>query len=174
MKNIVLFLASCMLIGCQQKEQQPKYIIVKDEPQTEKKVDIISSEGYTTNDIIEWHGHSYSYHIKKYADRDLPVVKNENGQKFYDNKIELEIKCDDGSTFFSRTFQKTSFEQYMPESFVAKGIMEGLVFDKTDENGCMKFVASVAYPQTDEYVLFSVLLTKDKNITIAKDNSMLE
>lgn len=174
MKYITLFLASYMLIGCGQKEQQPKYIIVKDEPQIEKRVDIISSEGYTTNDVIEWHGNSYSYHIEKYADKNLPVVKNEDGQKFYDNKIELEIKCDNGSTFFSRTFQKSSFEQYMPKSFVTKGIMEGLVFDKTDENGRMRFVASVAYPQTDEYILFSVLLGKDKSITIARDNSMLE
>lgn len=174
MRKIALFLTCCLFISCEQKEKIQKYIIVKEDTQTERKVDIVSSDEFNIDDVIEWNGRSYSYNLKKSVDKDLPIVKNNDGQKFYDNQIEINIKSDDGSTFYSHTFKKSSFEQYLPDSFIENGIMEGLAYDKIDESGRIKFIACIAYPQTDEYMLFSVLISKDKSITIGKDNRMME
>ena len=170
-------LISCIMlmvlvgVSCGNKKKTDYIIVHEEETPAPKKPTIISTEAQTASETVDWNGKNYTFHISKSPDKDLPTVSNEEGQKFYDNKADLKVVDSEGSTLFSRTFRKSSFEQYLPASFMKNGILEGFVYDSVD-NGRLQFIASVAYPETDEYVLFDIRLSKDGNITIVKDNRM--
>lgn len=169
---IAVSVVMLMMAGCESKKEA-SYIIVKEEAPAPKKVEIIATEAYKSSDVVEWRGKNYTYNIAKVCDKEAPVVKDETGQKYYDNKATLTITRDDGSEFYSHTFKKSSFEQYLPTSFVKNGVLEGFVFDKAEE-GYLNFIASVAYPESDEFVLFSVKISPTQGVTISKDNRMTE
>lgn len=49
----------------------------------------------------------YTITIRRYADKDLPLITDEDGTKYFDNKIDLKILRKDGTTFIVALFQRT-------------------------------------------------------------------
>ena len=99
------------------------------------------------------------------------MVKDETGQKYYDNIISLTITRDDGSTFFSRTFTKQAFDSCLDDDYRNTGILEGLVFDKVS-NGTLRFAASVSHPGTDEYIPIVLTIDRFANVSIKRDTQL--
>jgi hypothetical protein len=77
----------------------------------------------------------------------------------------------DGSVFFSRTFTKADFNDYLDEDYRATGILEGLVFDRVDGYQLI-FAGSVCHPQTDEYIPLVITLSNFGDVTISRDTQM--
>ena len=73
-----------------------------------------------------------------------------------------------GSVFFSQTFTKASFNDYLDDDYRATGILEGLVFDRVDGHQLI-FAGSVSHPQTDEYIPLVVTLSNFGDVTISLD-----
>ena len=109
--------------------------------------------------------------IHRQADDSLAMVKDETGQKYYDNIISLTITRDDGSTFLSRTFTKKSFDSCLDDDYRNTGILEGLVFDKVS-NGTLRFAASVSHPGTDEYIPIVLTIDRFANVSIKRDTQL--
>ena len=77
----------------------------------------------------------------------------------------------DGSVFFSRTFTKADFNDYLDDDYRATGILEGLVFDRVE--GLHLIIAgSVSHPQTDEYIPLVITLSNFGDVTISRDTQM--
>ena len=164
----MLALIAIPLASCGNHKTQSDIIEVKDsvkKPAIPQKM-----QEYKSSRTITWQGGTYTYSIHRQVDIKLPVVTDDNGNKFYDNSIDLTVTRN-GSTFFSQTFTKETFSPYLDEGFKKKGILEGLVFDKAG-NGYMQFAASVSYPQTDEYIPLVVKLSSDGSISISRDTKM--
>jgi hypothetical protein len=70
--------------------------------------------------------------------------------------------------FFSQTFTKASFNDYLDDDYRATGILEGLVFDRVDGHQLI-FAGSVSHPQTDEYIPLVVTLSNFGDVTISLD-----
>ena len=141
---------------------------------------------------VEWLDRSYQVDIRRMADDSLKMVKDETGQKFVDNRIRLKVIRQDGSVFFSRTFTKADFNDYLDEDYRATGILEGLVFDRVDGyqlifagSVChpqtdeyiplvyqLIFAGSVCHPQTDEYIPLVITLSNFGDVTISRDTQM--
>jgi len=154
--------------ACGNHKSDSEIIEVKD---SVKKAPVTQKiQEYKSTSSITWRGGTYTYSIHRMVDQGLPVVTDNNGTKFFDNKIDLTI-THDGTQFFSQTFTKSTFSPYIDEAFKKKGILEGLVFDKVG-NGCLQFAASVCFPQTDEYIPLVVKLSADGSISIARDAQM--
>jgi hypothetical protein len=167
-KFIMLAAIATTTAACGNHNKQKNYIEVKDsvkKPSAPQKM-----QEYKSVKTINWRGETYTYNIHRMVDTNLPIITDENGNKFYDNKIDLTITRN-GSPFFSQTFTKNTFAPYLDESFKKRGTLEGLVFDKTD-NECMHFAASVCFPQTDEYIPLVVKLSSDGSISIARDTKI--
>ena len=81
------------------------------------------------------------------------------------------ITRDDGSTFFSRTFTKKSFDSCLDDDYRNTGILEGLVFDKVS-NGTLRFAASVSHPGTDEYIPIVLTIDRFANVSIKRDTQL--
>ena len=171
--NIVFALMCIMLLtGCGSKHKSD-YIIINSEQTEEKKPEVIASEKYHFTDTISWRGKVYNYTVSRESDKEAPVAIDEEGQKFYDNKVMVTILRSDNTEFYSHTFRKSAFSDYIPASFAKGSILEGIVFEKAEE-GYLQFAASVAYPQTDEYIPFAIRISPNGSITIVKVNQLEE
>lgn len=155
-----------MLTGCKQKKQSEDIIVRKTE--APKPQAPIRMQDYNQVKDIQWLDRSYQVDIRRTADDSLRMVKDETGQKFVDNRILLKVIRQDGSVFFSQTFTKASFNNYLDDDYRTTGILEGLVFDRVDGNHLI-FAGSVCHPQTDEYIPLVVTLSNFGDVTISLD-----
>ena len=59
------------------------------------------------------------------------------------------------------------------DDFMAKSILEGIVYDKTTPEGIV-YAASICYPQTDLYVPISITISPDGKISMKKEELLEE
>lgn len=171
-KNVVTLLAviiAVALVACGEKKKSEDVI-------AKRVVPTVSStpqrmQAYTDERDVNWIGKKYHVAIHRQSADSLPMVKDETGQKFVDNLITLSVSRQDGSVFYSRSFRKTDFQQYLDADYSKTGILEGFVFDKADGDWLV-FAASVSHPQTDEYIPLVVRLSRMGQLTMERDSQM--
>ena len=105
--------------------------------------------------------------VVRRPDDSLPVVINEQGDKFVDNSITLRITSG-GKSIVDKVFTKESFASLVDAKFMKHSILEGLVYDKTTPQGIV-YAASVCYPQSDLYIPLSITVSADGKISLAKE-----
>lgn len=91
-------------------------------------------------------GHVYAYTIDRVPSDTLPQVLDDEGVRYADNLYTLTIQRD-GRPFFSRRFTKASFASYLSQEFRKKGLLDGMMFDKSLPG--LNFAISVSLPQSD-------------------------
>lgn len=122
---------------------------------------------------IKFHGKEYHISIHRAPCDSLTKVDDQAGESFADNEITLVITRSNGEKVFSKKFTKRSFSTVVEESFLAKSVLEGMVYDKVSDNGIV-LAASVCYPQTDLYVPLSITVTPDGRMSVAKEEILDE
>ena len=168
-KLLVLLMAGMLAASCGQKKQS-KDIIVK-RVEAPKPQEPIRMQEYKQTKDIQWLHKDYQVEVRRVADDSLRMVKDENGQKFVDNRITIRVLRSDGSVFFNQTFTKAAFEKYLDDDYRETGILEGLVFDKVD-GPQLVFAASVSHPQTDEYIPLVVTVSNFGTVGIRPDTEL--
>lgn len=176
MKRInYIFLATLiagLMVSC--AEQKKSKIIIAPKPVakvTNKPTQQMSN--YEQSRDIEWLGSIYKIVVKRESDKELPIIKLDDTNKYYDNKITIRILRKDGTEFFNRTFAKTDFEGYIDKETKSQGALLGIVYDKA-EGGNLYFAASVGSPDvtSDEYVPLVLKITRMGVVSISKDQSI--
>ena len=119
---------------------------------------------------LTYKGKDYQSSVVRQPDETLPIVTDEQGAKFVDNRIALRITSG-GKQVVDKVFTKESFASLIDSKFMKYAILEGLVFDQTTPRG-MIYAASVCYPQSDLYVPIRLTITADGNISMAKEDLM--
>jgi hypothetical protein len=158
-----------MLAGCKQKKQSEDIIVRKTE--APKPQAPIRMQEYNQIKDIHWLDREYQVNIRRTADDSLRMVKDETGQKFVDNRIRLQVIRQDGSVFFSQSFTKATFSEYLDDDYRQTGILEGLVFDRVEGNYLL-FAGSVSHPQTDEYIPLVIKVSNFGDVAISRDTQM--
>ena len=158
-----------LMSGCKEEKKREDIIVKKVVRKAPSGP--VSMQEYTQATEVEWGGETFVCEICRKPDATLPMVMNENGQKFVDNTISLKIKYKVGNALFEKTFVKSDFNAALDADYCKNGVLEGLVFDVV-ENGMLKFAASVSRPQTDEYIPIVLFVSKNGNISISRDTQM--
>ena len=70
-----------------------------------------------------------------------------------------------------RVFTKADFVAQLDDDYRKTGILEGIVYDKTDGNNII-FAGSVSHPQTDEYIPLVVSVSNFGEVSIRRDDQM--
>jgi hypothetical protein len=161
--------ALLLLTGCSQKKKSDDIIATK--PEVVKPQAPIRMQEYKQTTDVAWLGKNYQVEVHRVADDSLKMVKDENGQKFVDNRISVKVMRSDGSVFFSRSFTKAAFESYLNNDYRQTGVLEGLVYDKVEGNNLF-FAASVSHPQTDEYIPLVVSVSNFGEVGIRLDTDL--
>jgi hypothetical protein len=167
--TLSIVLGTTMLAGCKQKKQSEDIIVRKTE--APKPQAPIRMQEYNQIKDIHWLDREYQVNIRRTADDSLHMVKDETGQKFVDNRIRLQVIRQDGSVFFSQSFTKATFSEYLDDDYRQTGILEGLVFDRVEGNYLL-FAGSVSHPQTDEYIPLVIKVSNFGDVAISRDTQM--
>lgn len=119
----LMALCSCGGGGGQKPEAAPDTVkaVAQEVPVAEM------SEHYEITRDATLGEHAYKITINIDADRDLPTVKDQNGREYLDNKVSVRITRD-GADFFSRTFTKDSFADFIPAKALGGYILNGMNF----------------------------------------------
>ena len=167
MKKIVYaFAFSLILSGFISCNEKPKkdIIITKMPPKTEISKNPLQVGDYSQSREVEWVGSTYTVEVNRKADSTLTIVKDENGQKYYDNRILVRILRKDGSEFFNRAFTKNDFDAYVDALYKKNSVLLGIVLDKAD--------ADNIYLASDEFVPLIVKVSRMGQVTISKDTQL--
>lgn len=170
MKRLIPLIAISLMAGiavsCGNKKKQDVIIATKYEKPAPQGP--IRTDNYKDEKPFKWHGRDYVCTVERVADDSLPMVKDETGQQFVDNRVKVVISRADGSIFFKQEFTKATFNAYIDDDFRKTGILEGFVFDKVEPSE-VRFACSVSRPQSDEYIPLILAVSRQGNIGIAKD-----
>ena len=112
-------------------------------------------------------GHRYEVSLRRYADREGGVVRNEMGEDSYDNCVEMNIMRD-GSAFKAKTFTKSDFHDFLSDTDRAVSVLQGMTFVNADDKG-LHFAAQVGERDTDGGMAFIVTVGTDGVVDIVRD-----
>lgn len=116
---------------------------------------------------VTFRGKNYHTTVSRQADRSLPIVTNEQGEKFVDNRIKLRVECNN-RTIVDREFTKNDFAAWVDARFLRYAILEALVFNEVTSSG-LAFSASICYPQTDLYLPLRITVEANGNLRIERE-----
>lgn len=174
MKRILpLFMATgIMMLGavaCKEKKQsEPDIITTKYVPEKPQAPIRMSVDQRQTD--IKWLGRQYVVKVQRTPVDSLPMVADETGQKYIDNKVTLTIMRSDSSVFFSKTFLKSSFSSYIDNDYQKRGVLENIVFHEVDDNE-LEFSVIVSHPDADdEYIPLEMNINGQGGIHIERGN----
>ena len=164
---LIIALALCSVAACK-KERKSNDIITKMAPRPKVPTGPKSLSDFKYEKKVEWMGGTYTITIHRYADKDLELAVDEDGRKYYDNKVQLSIKRPDGTTFYDRTFTKNDFKEFTNNHYGEHGSLVGFMFDHA-EGDALRFGVSVGSPDpnSDEYVPMDFVIDKSCRVLIS-------
>ena len=170
-------MVTAVLAGCgeQKKDTKEEEKRIFQIESVDEKSGLQRMQVSRVNQEIACKGKKYQLTVERTPADDLPKVKSDMGL-FADNRISVKITRSDGSVLFSKTFLKTDFATYLPESYLKRSVLEGIVFDDvtTAVNNEITLAGSVSYPMTDLYIPFKVVIDQSGKMSIRKDEDMGE
>ena len=170
MKQLLPIIAVILLVGtiasCSSKKKREDIITTKYEKPAPQGP--IRTDDYKDTKQFRWLDRDYTCTVERMADDSLPMVKDETGQQFVDNRVRVIIARADGSKFLDKEFKKASFDSYINEDYRRTSILEGFVFDRV-ENSEVRFACSVSRPQSDEFIPLILSVNRIGNIDIKQD-----
>ena len=158
-------------VGCVKKKDTNNIITHKEEKKRPKPIQKVGDFSQTR--VVSWLGHNVKITTERLADKDLSLVQDENGNKYYDNKITLKIQRSDGSIFLERVFYKSDFSKFTDTSADKTTALLGVVFDRINGDHLL-FAASVGSPDnmSDEFIPLVLKVSKSGSLSIYKDTQM--
>ena len=168
----LVLVAGLVVFGaCKEKKESTDIITTKYVPKKPQPPIAMPSETITKN--VTWQDKPYTVVITRQASDSLLQVKDENGQPYIDNRVEIVVTRADGSVFFKKVFTKASFNAYIDESFRKNGILAGIQYDEIDSKG-MEFSVVVGLPDAldDVFVPLELVVDRFANIAISRDDDM--
>ena len=112
-KNTMIMALACLLTlaGCKEKKQTQDIIAPRIE--VAKPSGPIRMQPYNDQRDVKWLGKTYKVEVNRLPNDSLPMVTDETGQKFVDNRISLVVRRADGSVAIQKTFTKAAFDGYI-------------------------------------------------------------
>jgi len=174
---LVAMLAMGMLTGCGSNKKD-----IKEETQRMFQLENVDEDsGLQRMQVsriqqeISCRGKNFRLSVERVPDDKLPQVQSDMGT-FVDNSIKVKLTRDNGTVLLEKTFTKNDFAAYLPDKYLKRSVLEGLVFDdvRTAEKKEITLAASVSYPMTDLYIPFILVVSQDGNLSISKDEDMGE
>ena len=171
MRKIITLMAALLAIAvttsCNKKEEKAKRVIVA-KPEPPKPVGTQRQDEMNLSETVSWRGNQYTINIERHPDTALPIVDDGTGEKFYDNRIDVAINRQDGSTFYKRTFTKDDFTPYLDASSVKRCALVAITALHKTDNQAISLIACVGSPDTssDDYQVLEIRITPDGNSTI--------
>lgn len=167
--TLLIVVGSLVILSACKEKQEPTDIIVPKQTQ-QAPAEPVAMQDNDYVDEIDWTGKRYLIEINRRSDKELPMVSNAQGAKYYDNRFTVTVRRSDGTTFFSREFTKNDFADNVDAQFLHNNALLGIVFEEAQDTGLL-FAASIGDPDplSDEYVPLIISLSRTGNLSIRRD-----
>lgn len=159
---ICLVAASLSLAACGGKSEN-KTETTADTTQTVADDTPYADASQTMKNEFSAGNHRYEITIHREADKQQPVVTDELGKKFYDNRVDVTITCD-GQDFFKKMYTKDAFDGFLTEADKHGSVLLGMAFDseKTQKDKRIIYLgAQVGQVGIEEGPAFSIEIPLD-------------
>lgn len=172
--NPILLLTVAMLAGsCGNPAKQTAQASQTEEVQEEDAIGTLR-ELHVTN-TAKVGGKDYTYEYDFVHDETLPIVRNPQGDDYYDNCVRLSIE-QDGKEVLVRTFTKRDFKDVVPEQFMSASALVGFTYNytKTDMTDALYFIATVGDPDETADMVFpvQVKVSPSGQVTLEKADNL--
>ncbi len=164
---LLLLCVTLLCAGSCKEEKKSNDIITKIAPRKKPPRGPQKLSDFKYERQVDWLGSTYTIRIRRFADKELAMTEDEDGRKYYDNKVQLVILRKDGSEFYDRTFTKDDFKAFTDNQYGRDGALVGFMFDRAEGNS-LYFGASVGSPDpnSDEYVPIDVSIDNMSHLHI--------
>ena len=161
-------LAILTLNACTGKSSTTEQTSVHSEYETddEKGDGIQRMHEYNFSDSVVVDGKTYTYTLHRASSDSLPIVTDDEGTRYADNFYTLSISRNDGD-FTRYTFSKRNFMSYLSPEFQRKGILDGMMCDKSLPG--LRFAISVSLPQSDMFEPLLLSIDPKGGMSIVRD-----
>lgn len=121
-----------------------------------KKEPLIADGDMQFTDSLTLGGHRLDVTIRRYADKQLPTVKDEIDNEFYDNRVEITI-VRAGEQVYNQEFAKESFASFLSAEEKGRGILVGMNVDReASSSQIVCLTAVVGAPGSDAVQKFLI------------------
>ncbi|MCD8306419.1 MAG: DUF4738 domain-containing protein [Prevotella sp.] len=159
--RLIILIVALVLCGACRKQKAPRAIVTKIAvPAVSGGVMAMADE--TTERRFEWDGTYYEATVARTADKDLPAVKDADGNEYFDNQITLSISSPSGN-IFHRTYRKADFATYINPQYVkpSHSALLNIVFHEV-RGGRAVFIATIGSPDERDDIYMPVELSISK------------
>lgn len=126
---VCLVLTSAMLAACGGKKTDTEASQQDSLEATMKSNEPYADPAQTNEYEAHLGGKTYKITISRAADKNQPIVTDELGKKFYDNRVNVVITCD-GADFFNKSYTKDSFSEFLTSKTDRQGtVLLGMAYD---------------------------------------------
>ena len=167
-----MILCAGLLVSCKKKQDDTTIIIHKTEVKKSHGTEKVGDQ--TRSYDFQWLGSNYKAVVVRKAGTSLPVATDDEGTKYYDNRIEVKILRADGSEFFNHTFTKSDFQADLDERTKDNGVLYSVIYVKAEGDN-VELKASVGSPKqmsSDDYVTFTVKVSRLGALSVSKDQQL--
>lgn len=176
LKNVIAFsllLTIIVAIASSCGRKKSSNVIIAPKPEVVKPSASVRMSEYTHSDNVEWLGKTYKVEVIRSVADSLPMVKDDQGMKYFDNMIRVKVIRPDGTEFFNRLFSKAAFKDYIDDNTRNHGVLLGVVLDKAEGDNLI-LGASVGSPDilSDEYIPLLITISRMGNVSIARDSHL--
>ncbi len=170
---LALLVALTLSLGACKEKKVSRTIKTVIEPIVERK-DTTAMPDREDVESFLLDGTSYNVLISRKADKNLRLVTDNDGNKYYDNAINILIDNQSGK-LLDHTFHKSYFDSFLHSSDLKydKCVLWNIVFNDVEDDRAV-FIASVGSPDEmdDEYVLIEIKVNKRGEISLAKKEDL--
>jgi len=163
--------ALMLLGGCKEKKQASDETIMAIDYTPPVITDPISMDSLTESRSVVWMNRGYTLSITRVPMPSLPMVSNDYGQKYVDNRVTIMVRRPDGSEFYNEVFTKASFNPLLDADYKKNGLLAGIHFVKADGQR-LEFAVSIAHVlliDSEEMVL-KLTIDSQKNLKMDYDD----
>ena len=175
-KTLLLLLAALIAVGlgaCKEKEKSKDIITKMPQKVKQQTGPRVMASGKIPDKTISWAGGEYTISIDREADKDLPLIEDASGNKYYDNTVHLRITRKDGTTFFDKVFSRRDFAKYTDFNYAKNWGLTGFNFDTVEGNNIL-FAIAIGSPDEmadDEFVPITLCINMQGETSVRTQNT---
>lgn len=110
----------------------------------------------TNNFEAKLGGATYDIHITRRADKSLPIVTDDLGNSFYDNRVTVRITCGD-KVVLNKDYTKEAFADFLSASETKGTVLLGMAYDSSKSDAhTIRLGAQIGQVGIEEGPAFSI------------------
>lgn len=172
MRKVLFFVVCALLVvSCKKKQEVPEGTIITTIEETKVDDTPRNMGDRDMKQQVAWGGKTYTVSIKRRAESEMATVKDQTGNVYYDNRVEVVIDGPEGDVL-NHVFRKGDFASYIDRNYIKtdESALISVVYKEVGADGQLKLVATVGSPDEmdDNFMMIEVSVSKGGSLSCSR------